>query len=188
MQTPLTITFRNLTSSAALEADIRERVGKLEKFYGDIIGCCVMLEMRHRRHRHGNHYHVLIDVTVPGGSLIADREADAHHAYTDAYVAVRDAFASMRRQLKEFRRWQARRAKAHSSASHARVAELHPESDYGCVEMADGSVLYFHRNNVADAEFDRLQVGDAVEVDEAAGMLGLQPNRVRLPTRRAHAR
>lgn len=181
MQTPLKIAFRNLDRSAALEADIGSHAGKLEHFHPGIIGCSVVLEMRHRHHRHGNHYHVRIDVTVPGATLIADREPDEHHAYTDAYVAIRDAFAGMRRQLEDHARREDRRVKAHEVPPHGRISELHPEEGYGRIETPDGRLVYFHRNSVVDADFDQLQIGAEVRFAEEAGDRGPQASTVHVP-------
>lgn len=178
MQIPLNIAFRNLERSPALEADIMDHAGKLERYYDGIIGCRVVLEMRHKHHRQGNHYHVRIEATVPGSTLIADREPDEHHAYADPYVAVRDAFASMRRQIEDYARRQDRRVKAHAVSPHGRVVELHPEEDYGRIEAPDGRLIYFHRNSVVEAEFDRLQVGAEVRFDEEAGEHGPQASTV----------
>jgi ribosome-associated translation inhibitor RaiA/cold shock CspA family protein len=178
MQIPLKITFRNLDRSAALEADITSHADKLETYYSSIIGCRVVLEMRHKHHRHGNHYHVRIDVTVPGSTLIADREPDEHHAYSDAYVAIRDAFDSMRRQLEDYARRQDRRVKVHEVPPHGRVVEMHPEEDYGRIESADGRLIYFHRRSVVGADFDRLEIGAEVRFDEEAGDRGPQASTV----------
>ncbi|MGZ5730431.1 MAG: HPF/RaiA family ribosome-associated protein, partial [Burkholderiales bacterium] len=99
MQIPLQITFHNMQHSEAVEAKIRSRAEKLEKFCDSIIGCRVAVEAPHHHHAAGGHFLVRVEVTVPGGKLVARREPDAHHAYTDVYVAIRDAFDTMRRQL-----------------------------------------------------------------------------------------
>lgn len=104
MEKALQITFRNLDRSDALEADIRQHAEKLEQFHEGIVGCRVVVEARHRHHRHGNHYHVRVDVTVPGTELVAKRDPDEHHAHADVYVAIHDVFDSMRHQLEELTR------------------------------------------------------------------------------------
>ncbi len=63
---PAQVTFRGLEHSDAVEADIRERVAWLEQYYGDIIGCRVFVEVPHRHRHDGRHFHVRIEVTVPG--------------------------------------------------------------------------------------------------------------------------
>jgi len=54
MQLPVQITFRNMDSSAAVEARIREEVEKLAEFYDSIMGCRVMVEMPHKHRQRGN--------------------------------------------------------------------------------------------------------------------------------------
>ena len=73
MKQPLEITFRDIPHSDALEADIREKAGKLDQFYDHIMACRVMVEAPHGHHHKGNLYHVRIDLTVPDGELIASR-------------------------------------------------------------------------------------------------------------------
>ena len=109
MKTPLQVTFRNIGPSEAIEARIRERAGNLEHHFDGIVGCRVVVEELHRRHRKGNHFQVRVDVTVPGAELVATREPDAHHSHTDLYVAIRDAFDAMDRRLIEHARRQDRR-------------------------------------------------------------------------------
>src|SRR3989304_1803670 len=99
MKMPLQIAFRNFERSESVEAKIRERAEKLDKYCDHIMGCRVVVEEQHKHHQRGNHFHVRVDVTVPDGELIANREPDEHHAYTDVYVAIRDAFDAVRRQL-----------------------------------------------------------------------------------------
>lgn len=41
-----------------------QEVERLEHFYDGIIGCRVVMEMPHRRHRTGNAYHVRTDVSA----------------------------------------------------------------------------------------------------------------------------
>ena len=45
-----------------------------------------------------------VNVTVPDAEMVANRESNAHHAYTDVYAAIRDAFDSLDRQLIEHAR------------------------------------------------------------------------------------
>ena len=115
MEKALQVTFRNLDRSPGLEADIRRHADDLERYYDRIIGCRVVIEAQHKHHRQGNHYHVRLDVTVPGAELVASREPDEHHAHTDAHVAIRDAFDSMRRQLEDFARRHDHRGRAHET-------------------------------------------------------------------------
>lgn len=178
MQIPLLITFRNLDRSQAMEASVREHAEKLDTYYDRIMSCRVVIEAQHKHHRHGNHYHVSVDVTVPGAELVASREPDPHHAYTDVYVAIRDAFDTMRRQLEDYARRRDQRLKVHAAPPHGRIVELNPAEDYGRIETLDGRLVYFHRNSVLGAEFDGLSIGAEVRFDEEAGERGPQASTV----------
>jgi ribosomal subunit interface protein len=176
----LQVTFRNIARSDAVEAKIRERAGKLERYYDGIIGCRVVIEELHQHHRKGNHFQVRVDVTVPGTELIANREPDEHHAYTDVYVALRDAFNAMDRQLEDYARRQSRQVKAHDVPPHGLISELNPAEGYGRITTPDGRLVYFHRNSVVRADFDRLQLGAEVRFTEEAGEHGPQASAVHL--------
>ena len=179
MQIPLLITFRNLDRSQAVEASVREHAEKLDKYYDRIMSCRVVIEERHKHHRHGNHYHVSVDVTLPGAELVASREPDPHHAYTDVYVAIRDAFDTMRRQLEDYARQHDQRLKVHAAPPHGRIVELNPAEDYGRIETLDGRLIYFHRNSVLNGAFTRLKPGAHVVFAEEEGEKGPQASTVR---------
>jgi len=178
MQIPLQITFRNLDRSPALEGEVREHAERLDKFYDRIMSCRVVIEERHKHHRRGNQFHISVDVTVPGSELVASREPDEHHAYTDVHVAIRDAFDTMRRQLEDYARKHDQRLKVHAPPPHGRVVELNPEEDYGRIETQDGRLVYFHRNSVISADFDELKIGTEVRFHEETGERGPQASTV----------
>jgi len=112
---PVEIVFQNFASSPAVEARIRERAEKLDRFYDQIMGCRVAVEASHRRHHKGNLYHVRIDLTVPGEELVVSRVPDDKQAHEDIYVAIRDAFDAMRRQLEDYARRRRGQVKRHAS-------------------------------------------------------------------------
>lgn len=180
METSLQITFHNLDRSEAVEAKIRERVENLESFYGHIVSCRVAVEAPHKHHQQGNHFHVRIDLKVPDRELVASREADEHHAYTDIYVAIRDAFDAMRRQLEEYAGRQQDRVKTHETPTHGKVVELDPYMDHGRIETSDGRRVYFHRNSLVEGDFDQLEIGAEVRLSEEMGDDGPQASSVHL--------
>ena len=49
MQLPCQITFRDIPPSEAVEAKIRQKVEKLNRFYDRIISCRVIIEVPHQR-------------------------------------------------------------------------------------------------------------------------------------------
>jgi ribosomal subunit interface protein len=178
MELPLQITFRNLDRSEAMEAKIRERAEQLDHYCAHIMRCRVTVEALHKHHHQGNHYHVRVDVTVPGQELVASREPDADGAYTDAYVAIRDAFDAVRRQLEDYQRKRRGHVKTHEVPPHGRIAELRPDEGYGRIETGDGRLVYFHRNSLVDANFDELEVGNQVRFSEEVGEQGPQASTV----------
>jgi ribosomal subunit interface protein len=101
---PIQIVFQNLDPSPAIEAAIRERAEKLDRFYDRIMNCHVVVEVPHKRHRQGKLYAVRIEVSVPDDTLLVTRDPAQDHAHEDVYVSIRDAFDAMRRQLEEFAR------------------------------------------------------------------------------------
>jgi ribosome-associated translation inhibitor RaiA len=99
MLLPLEITFRHMNHSAALEAVVREHAAKLDRFHPHMTSCRVMIEELHGGHHKGAVFHVRLDVTVPGGELVAHSEPPPQHFHEDVRVAIRDAFDEMRREL-----------------------------------------------------------------------------------------
>ena len=98
---PVRITFRNMDPSPTLEAKIREKASKLERFHGRITDCRVVVEAPHRHQHKGNLYKISIDLVLPGREILATTGTGDDHAHEDPYVAVRDAFDAAARQLEE---------------------------------------------------------------------------------------
>jgi ribosomal subunit interface protein len=162
MQVPLQTTFRHMDSSEALAAHIRGRAEELERFFDRIISCRVVVECRHPRRQQGNLFHVRVDLGVPGHEIVVRRDPAARHAHEDAHVAVRDAFDAVRRLLEDYVRERRGDVKLHAVPDHGRVSRLLAERDCGFIRTGDGAEIYFHRNSVANGEFDKLAVGDEV--------------------------
>ena len=101
MPFPLEIRFRNMDPSPAVEARIREKAAKLERFHDRIIGCTVVVEAPHRSQHKGKLYSVRVDIGVPGKDVVVDRAKPVDHAHEDVYVAVRDAFSAATRRLED---------------------------------------------------------------------------------------
>ncbi|MFO1082950.1 MAG: HPF/RaiA family ribosome-associated protein [Reyranellaceae bacterium] len=157
----LQITFRNIDASATVEARIRERARELEQFFDRIVSCRVVIEAPNRR-RHGDLFHIRVDLKIPGKEIVVKRDPPEHHAHEDIYVAVRDCFDSVRRQLEDYVRRRRGDVKAHDIPTYGKVASLMAERDYGFIDASDGTEVYFHRNAVANGGFDKLVVGEEV--------------------------
>jgi ribosomal subunit interface protein len=179
MQIPLQISFRNMDPSPAVEARIREKAAKLERFHDRIIGCTVVVEAPHRYHHKGKLYTVRIDISVPGKNVVVDRAKPINHAHEDVYVAVRDAFDAAVRRLEDQTRKMRGSVKAHAAPRHGKIENLF--DDYGFITTAEGDEVYFHRSSVVGADFYKLEVGNEVSlvVAEKEGEKGLQASTVK---------
>ena len=164
MQIPLQISFRNMDASDAVEADIRDKVGRLDRFYERITSCRVIVEAPHRHHRKGNLYDIRIDITVPGEEIVVQRSGPENQAHEDVYVAVRDAFNAATRRLQDHVRKATGHVKTHEVPVHGTVVRLSREDGYGFIETSEGDEIYFHRNSVVDGSFADLDVGQEVRL------------------------
>ncbi len=173
------IKFRNIATSVAIEDNIRQHLAKLERFHSHIMSCRVTVEVPHRHHHKGVLYQIAIDITVPGGELLANRASDKDHTHEDVYVAIRDAFHAARRQLEAFARKRRGDVKKHEHNPMGRVAKLFGDEEYGFIETDDGREIYFHAHSVLGNGFAKLQVGDLTEFAEEMGEKGPQASTVR---------
>jgi ribosomal subunit interface protein len=172
------VSFHHVPPSDAIDALIRERAARLERFFPRIINCRVTVEASRQGHGKGNVYRIRVDVTVPGAEIVAGRDPAGHHAHEDAYTAVRDAFDTMRRLLQDHTRKQRGEVKVHVAPPHGRVVRFFPQQGYGFIETGDGHEIYFHENSVLDGGFQRLEVGTEVRYEEEDGDEGPQASTV----------
>lgn len=121
MAAQLQITVREMPHSDTVEAAIRRKAAGLERVHPRITALRATVEAPHHHHQRGNLYTVKLDITLPGGEIVVNRD----HA-KDVYVALRDAFLAARRQLIEHaRRGQgANRPRRQSGRAAARVKGL----------------------------------------------------------------
>ena len=195
---PTQVTFRGLDRSEAVEAEIRERVAWLEQFYSGIVRCRVLVEKPHRHRHDGRHFHVRIELTVPGGEPIVvshepslhgrlkDTEGEAHRKESEiesvhryVRVAIREAFDVARRRLEDFAREQRGTVKVHEVPGHGHVVEISKVDEYGFIQT-DEHRVYFNRASVLDDAFDDLTVGTPVALIEEQGEKGPQASTVRV--------
>lgn len=192
------ITFRGMDRSEALESEISARINGLETYYRAIMGCRVLVELAQRHHEVGNHYHVRIDLTVPGDEIIVAHDASLHAAAQDleeerarkadepdperkhALVAIREAFDIARRRLQDYGRRQRGTVKASIRQPRGQIAQLFPVDGYGYIEGEDGREVYFQKSSVLKNAFNRLTVGSAVSFVEEPGEKGPQASTVKL--------
>lgn len=167
---PVTVTFKDMATSDAVETRIRERAGHLGRYHDRITVCRVVVAEAHRQHHKGNFHHVRIDMTVPDGEIVVNREPELDHAHEDVYVAVSDAFNAARRQLQH---WVGRHAKHDAKARriprHGCVVRVFADDGFGFIETPEGNEIYFHKNGVSGGGWQKLEVGTQVHFTEIEG-------------------
>ncbi len=117
---PLQITFRQMETSPALEARIRELASRLDKFSGHIQRCHVIVEPLPGHSQQGGLYEFRIDMALPDREIAVRRASPADPSHQDPYVALRDAFRAARRRLQDYERRKRGDVKAHTSAVEGR--------------------------------------------------------------------
>lgn len=180
MTIPLQITFSDIDPSPAIEADIREKAARLERFSDRIVRCRVHVEAPHRHHHKGRLYEVSVDISVPGDNIHVTRAPHQDHAHEDVYVMIRDAFNAAARQLEDHVRRMRGDVKAHETPMHGVIVRLFPSEGYGFIEHAELGEIYFSENSVVNAAFKDLAVGNEVRLSVAEGesIHGLQASTV----------
>jgi len=117
MSIPSSVHFHNMDRSPTLETDIKNHVESLSQFFDRIIDCQVTIDAPHRHHHNGIRDKVVINISVPGDTLVVSHEDASSPAHDDCYVAVRDAFRSARRQLQDYARIRRKKIKSDESSA-----------------------------------------------------------------------
>ena len=184
MERPLDIGFHNMEPSPEIEAEIRQRVEKLDRRYTNLIGCRVTVEALHNQHRTGNVHEVHIVLSVPGRDLAVSREphrAKDRYARPDIRTVLRDAFEAAESQLESYKGVKRVDASGPSgSALTGQITQLLPDEDHGFILNNLGNQLYFHRDSVTNGSFEDLEVGQTVHYVEEEGNAGPAATKVRV--------
>ncbi len=94
MQIPLQITLRKIPRSDAVEASIRRRAAKLDRYHRRIVRCRVVVEIPSRHKHQGKEFVVRLDIKVPGSEIVI-----THDHHEDLYAALQEAFHAAQRRL-----------------------------------------------------------------------------------------
>lgn len=186
METPVQVTFRDMSVSDEIERTCLKEAEKLERYHARITGCHVRISRPHHRHRKGNLFHVQVEVSIPGAEVIVDRAPPEHASDEKLELAIREAFDAARRRLEDAARRRRGDVKTHASPPHARVSRLDAFRGFGILTTADGRELYFHANSVLGATLDELELGTEVAFHEEEGERGPQASAVRPVGRHGH--
>ncbi len=180
MQVPLEITFRDVVKTPDVEELIRKQTDKLHKFCQYMISCRVTIERPQKFQRAGNRYRVRLDIAVPPGKeIVVAKDPLDNEMHDDLRTVILEAFKAARRQLDKVVELQRKDVKRHEEPV-AFVTRIFPEANYGFLKTDDGRDIYFHRNSVADDDFDRLSIGTQVRFEESEGDEGPQASTVQI--------
>jgi cold shock CspA family protein/ribosome-associated translation inhibitor RaiA len=181
MQTPAEIEFQGMTARPDVQSAIATHVAELEKRFGRVTACRVVLKAPGGHHRTGGNYEVNIRLALPDGREVnVDRTPDADERHSDLNFALNDAFKRARRQLQDQVRDLQGQVKHHEGPEIGTVTELDPLGEFGFIETGDGREIYFHRNSVLGGAFASLAVGSRVTFAEEMGDKGPQASTVKL--------
>ena len=118
MQVPLEITYRGVAKTDEIDAFVRDKAGRLDKFCDHISRCDVIIEQPNHTQHSGNPFHVRIDLTVPPHhELIVNEKPAQHEMHEPLTKVVNEAFKAMERQLKDLSDRQQARVKTHEGTS-----------------------------------------------------------------------
>jgi ribosomal subunit interface protein len=160
-----------------MSAHVERRAAKLDTFFDRILKCHVVVEAPHRHAKHGQRFHVRIDLHVPGKELVVSKNPE--EAKEDAHSAIDEAFADAERVLEEHSRLIQVDTKTHLRPPHGVIVKVFHERGYGFIETeGDRREIYFHQNSVLGVRFDRLVIGTKVRFAEEDGDKGPQASTV----------
>lgn len=180
MQTQAQVSFDDIPIDEAVRSAALEHIDQLETRYDRITGCHVVIAQPHRHHREGRLYSVRVDVRMPGGEIIVNRDHHLDHAHEDVYIAMRDSFAAAGRRLEDHVRRMRGVEKPHVPRAQGHVSQLFPLQAYGFIETPDGREIYFHRHAMSDHDFQLVDIGSRVFYSEEEGDEGPQAAFVQL--------
>jgi len=177
MQLPLEISARHIELTPDLDADLRRRADKLERYFDRITSCRIAVERPSNHHQEGGPYRLRLDITVPGSELIAKKEGE------DLNAVIRDTFQAAERQLEELADRRRGDVKTPVLPPEGQVIRIFQEEGFGFIAGPDGREIYFHRNSVLEPPgFESLKVGAQVRFAEEQGFEGPQASTVSLVT------
>ena len=135
-------------------ADIESRVADLYPGH-DITHIRVTLS-KHDHRKPADSHSVLLVVQIPGHTITAGK----HHGTFEE--AIRDTFEALALELERIREKRAsHEVHVNTPPERGIVNKLFPEQGYGFITLDDGTQVYFHKNAVRHAVFERM---DGMEV------------------------
>ncbi len=120
MQLPVEISYRGVDKTDEIEALVRDKASRLDKFCDHINRCDVIVEHPNHAQHSGSPFRVRIDVTVPPNhELVVDEKPTKHEMHEPLTRVINEAFRTMERQLKELVDRQHNKVKHHDAPQSA---------------------------------------------------------------------
>jgi hypothetical protein len=104
MDPALTLTFRHVPRSGALESAASDLGHRLQSLFGRITACRIVMEGKPDANGEVHEYAAKIHVSVPGAQIHADSVQLSGEGHPDARTALHAAFENAKRQLDAFTR------------------------------------------------------------------------------------
>jgi ribosomal subunit interface protein len=95
MKPAVDVVYRDLDSSAALNAIITKKLEKLSRYTDQIVHSRVVLDTPHQHKHKGKQFRASIELDIVGHPIAITQDDESIH------VAVRDAFSSAERKVKQ---------------------------------------------------------------------------------------
>ena len=123
METPVHIDFQGMPPQEILRAEIARHVAALEKRFGRITGCRVVVKDPGQHHRTSGLFEVHIQLALPDRKEVnVGHRPDADERHADVHSAINDAFKHAQRVLRD----QVQRMQGHVKAHEPRAADDSP--------------------------------------------------------------
>jgi hypothetical protein len=100
MSSPVTLTFRHLTRSGALEASARDVGGRLQRLNDRMTACHIEFEGIPET-TGGTPFRVKIHISVPGAQIHAESARQTDFGKAAIYSPMRSAYENAKRQLEK---------------------------------------------------------------------------------------
>jgi cold shock CspA family protein len=184
MQTPVEIDFQGLKGSEQLRACVMKNISILERRFGRITACRVVIKAPSERHRTGGACEIAIRLSLPQGREVeigrSERAERTLDRLADPVVAVNDAFKRARRRLRDLARRMHGHVKSHDGPPIATVKRFDEAGGFGFLETPDGREIYFHKNSLLNDRARQVEPGTRVTFFEEMGEKGPQASTVKV--------
>lgn len=181
---PMDIAFHGMESSDTLRNQVNRQARKLERFARYITGVRVVLEADHKQTAKSA-LNVKVEVSVPGKTIVGQRERRPHESvnHADVYGAISEAFEVTARRIEEYTDKHFNdhhKHHPHAGARRATITRVDAERGHGMLETETGQSLFFQAAAVKGEELTTLEPGMEVTyaLAQAEGAYGPEASSV----------